>query len=144
MAKSELAQRCPFKQRRHASGTHHNVTLPNGQKTALTRYQSIHDSPGRRKMINRQQGFTLLEVMGHWRSSQCLACWRLWFFRKRYATSTLTERNPAVQSTATHHTILDNDLLQLVARRNRSTDKSWCWVKRLFLPRKVAIRRPAQ
>ena len=30
-------------------------------------------------MINRQQGFTLLEVARRrWRFSQCLACWRLW------------------------------------------------------------------
>ncbi len=41
-------------------------------------------------------------------------------------------------------TILDNDLLQLVARRNRSTDKIMVLGEEAILPRKVAIRWPSQ
>lgn len=100
------------------------VMLPNGQKTALTRYQSIHDRSGRRKMINRQQGFTLLEVMAALAIFSMLGVLAFMVFSQ---ASTLHQRSQKeiqqfnqLQRTIT---ILDNDLLQLVARRNRSTDK---------------------
>ncbi len=77
MAKSGTGAAYPLKQRRHASGTHHNGDITRGQTTSLTRYQSIDNKSGQAKMINRQQGFTLLEVMAALAISQCLACWRL-------------------------------------------------------------------
>ena len=81
-------------------------------------------------MINRQQGFTLLEVMAALAIFSMLGVLAFMVFSQ---ASTLHQRSQKeiqqfnqLQRTIT---ILDNDLLQLVARRNRSTDK-------------VAIRRP--
>lgn len=80
--------------------------------------------PGRRKMINRQQGFTLLEVMAALAIFSMLGVLAFMVFSQ---ASTLHQRSQKeiqqfnqLQRTIT---ILDNDLLQLVARRNRSTDK---------------------
>ncbi len=100
------------------------VTLPSGQTTSLTRYQSINNNPGRHKMINRQQGFTLLEVMAALAIFSMLSVLAFMIFSQ---ASELHQRSQKeiqqfnqLQRTIT---ILDNDLLQLVARRNRSTDK---------------------
>lgn len=100
------------------------VTLPSGQTTSLTRYQSINNKSGRHKMINRQQGFTLLEVMAALAIFSMLSVLAFMIFSQ---VSELHQRSQKeiqkfnqLQRTIT---ILDNDLLQLVARRNRSTDK---------------------
>lgn len=100
------------------------VTLPSGQTTSLTRYQSINNKSGRHKMINRQQGFTLLEVMAALAIFSMLSVLAFMIFSQ---ASELHQRSQKeiqqfnqLQRTIT---ILDNDLLQLVARRNRSTDK---------------------
>lgn len=75
-------------------------------------------------MINRQQGFTLLEVMAALAIFSMLGVLAFMVFSQ---ASTLHQRSQKeiqqfnqLQRTIT---ILDNDLLQLVARRNRSTDK---------------------
>ena len=75
-------------------------------------------------MINRQQGFTLLEVMAALAIFSMLGVLAFMVFSQ---ASTLHQRSQKeiqqfnqLQRTIT---ILDNDLLQLVARRNRSTDR---------------------
>lgn len=75
-------------------------------------------------MINRQQGFTLLEVMAALAIFSMLSVLAFMIFSQ---ASELHQRSQKeiqqfnqLQRTIT---ILDNDLLQLVARRNRSTDK---------------------
>lgn len=75
-------------------------------------------------MINRQQGFTLLEVMAALAIFSMLSVLAFMIFSQ---VSELHQRSQKeiqkfnqLQRTIT---ILDNDLLQLVARRNRSTDK---------------------
>lgn len=76
-------------------------------------------------MINRQQGFTLLEVMAALAIFSMLSVLAFMIFSQ---VSELHQRSQKeiqkfnqLQRTIT---ILDNDLLQLVARRNRSTDKN--------------------
>ena len=55
-------------------------------------------------MINRQQGFTLLEVMAALAIFSMLGVLAFMVFSQASdAASTLTERNPAVQSAAAHH-----------------------------------------
>lgn len=75
-------------------------------------------------MINRQQGFTLLEVMAALAIFSMLSVLAFMIFSQ---ASELHQRSQKeiqqfnqLQRTIT---ILDNNLLQLVARRNRSTDK---------------------
>lgn len=75
-------------------------------------------------MINRQQGFTLLEVMAALAIFSMLSVLAFMIFSQ---ASELHQRSQKeiqqfnqLQRTIT---ILDNDLLQLIARRNRSTDK---------------------
>lgn len=92
-------------------------------------------------MINRQQGFTLLEVMAALAIFSMLSVLAFMIFSQ---ASELHQRSQKeiqqfnqLQRTIT---ILDNDLLQLVARRNRSTDKIMVLGEEAILPRKVAIR----
>lgn len=96
-------------------------------------------------MINRQQGFTLLEVMAALAIFSMLSVLAFMIFSQ---ASELHQRSQKeiqqfnqLQRTIT---ILDNDLLQLVARRNRSTDKIMVLGEEAILPRKVAIRWPSQ
>lgn len=84
-------------------------------------------------MINRQQGFTLLEVMAALAIFSMLSVLAFMIFSQ---ASELHQRSQKeiqqfnqLQRTIT---ILDNDLLQLIARRNRVRTRSWCWVKKLF------------
>lgn len=100
------------------------VTLPSGQTTRLRAIKASIINPGRHKMINRQQGFTLLEVMAALAIFSMLSVLAFMIFSQ---VSELHQRSQKeiqkfnqLQRTIT---ILDNDLLQLVARRNRSTDK---------------------
>ncbi|HGE5600634.1 TPA: type II secretion system minor pseudopilin GspJ [Escherichia coli] len=75
-------------------------------------------------MINRQQGFTLLEVMAALAIFSMLSVLAFMIFSQaselhQHSQKEIQQFNQ-LQRTIT---ILDNDLLQLVARRNRSTDK---------------------
>ena len=92
-------------------------------------------------MINRQQGFTLLEVMAALAIFSMLSVLAFMIFSQ---ASELHQRSQKeiqqfnqLQRTIT---ILDNDLCNWSPGGIGVRTKSWCWVKKLFLPRKVAIR----
>lgn len=54
-------------------------------------------------MINRQQGFTLLEVMAALAIFSMLSVLAFMIFSSFRVASTFTERNPEVQSATAHH-----------------------------------------
>lgn len=74
-------------------------------------------------MINRQQGFTLLEVMAALAIFSMLSVLAFMIFLKFPSCINVLKEIQKFNQLQRTITILDNDLLQLVARRNRSTDK---------------------
>ncbi len=95
-------------------------------------------------MINRQQGFTLLEVMAALAIFSMLSVLAFMIFLKLPSCINVQKEIQQFNQLQRTITILDNDLLQLVARRNRSTDKIMVLGEEAILPRKVAIRWPSQ
>lgn len=74
-------------------------------------------------MINRQQGFTLLEVMAALAIFSMLSVLAFMIFQASELHQRSQKEIQQFNQLQRTITILDNDLLQLVARRNRSTDK---------------------